>query len=76
MHVYESIRDYINEQKLDPSIIAEQAGIDEQRFSDIMTGESMLYADDFREICIAINATPEEFIRESGNYKYNKRYHR
>lgn len=62
MHVYEKVRAYISDNGYKKVSIARKAGISYHTFDDILNGKQILYADDFRAICIALNVSPEMFI--------------
>lgn len=71
MQVYENIRSYIEETGLRRKDIAEKAGIAETVFTEILNGERILYAEDLKDICMALNVSPELFIgiRDIDNHK-------
>lgn len=62
MHVYEKVRAYLNENGLKQNAVAKKAGISDAAFNAILNGKRTLYADDLREICLALNVSPEKFI--------------
>ena len=62
MKVYEKVRVFIEERGYKQSWIAEKVGMPIDKFTDIMEGRKTLYADDLREICLALNVSPEVFI--------------
>lgn len=62
MKVYEKVREYIKENDLGQNVIAKKAGIPNKRFNAILSGHRIMYADDLRAICIALNVRPEMFI--------------
>lgn len=62
MGVYEKVRSYIDENGLKQVAVAEKAGIPKTTFNAILNGKRILYADDLRAICLALNVSPELFI--------------
>ncbi|MBR6515032.1 MAG: helix-turn-helix transcriptional regulator [Clostridia bacterium] len=62
LRVYEKVRTYIDNNGLKQISIAKKAGIPKSTFNAILNGKRTLYADDLREICIALNVSPELFI--------------
>lgn len=62
MHVYEKVRAYLNENGFKQNAVAKKAGISDAAFNAILNGKRTLYADDLREICLALNVSPEKFI--------------
>lgn len=62
LRVYEKVRTYIDDNGLKQISIAKKAGIPKTTFNAILNGKRTLYADDLREICIALNVSPELFI--------------
>lgn len=62
LRVYEKVRTYIDDNGLKQISIAKKAGIPKSTFNAILNGKRTLYADDLREICIALNVSPELFI--------------
>lgn len=62
MYVYEKVRAYIVESGLKQVAVAKKAGISKATFNAILNGKRTLYADDLRDICLALNVSPEVFI--------------
>lgn len=62
MIVQSRIADYIRENGLKKSYIAEQAGIKQDRFSLIINNHSRLRADELEKICVALKVSPCIFI--------------
>lgn len=62
MPVYQKVRAYIDENGLKQVAVAEKAGIPKNTFNAILNGKRILYADDLRSICLALNVSPELFI--------------
>lgn len=65
MKVYEYIRTYIVENGLEQDAVAKKAGIPGSKFRKLMDGECVLYADELRAICLALNVSPETFLKTS-----------
>ena len=65
MRVYQKVRAYLNDNGIEPQSVAEKIGMSNSTFNTILEGEATLYADDLREICYALNVSPEEFIEVS-----------
>lgn len=63
MSVYKKVHEYIGNNRLNQESIAEKAGIQKDTFNDILAGKCTLYADDLRAICLALNVSPELFIK-------------
>ena len=66
MKVYEKIRDYMTKTGISEAVLAERTGIPESRMSELMNGTRILYADDLKKICLALNVSPEAFMGEEG----------
>lgn len=62
MCVYEKVRAYINENGLKQISVAQRAGISKSTFNAMMNGKRIMYADDLKAICLALNVSPELFI--------------
>lgn len=62
MKVYEKVRAYILERGIKQTVVAERSGIHISTFNAIMNGRRTMYADDFRDICNALDVSPETFI--------------
>ena len=62
MHVYKRVRDYIEENGIQQSVVAQKAGIPNVTFNAIMDGKQTMYADDLKAICVALNVKPETFV--------------
>ncbi len=62
MKVYEKIRTYIEENKLNQIYVAKKAGIPNVTFNAILNGKRTLYADDLRAVCFALEVMPETFL--------------
>ena len=65
MRVYQKVRAYLNDNGIEPQSVAEKIGMSSSTFEAMIEGEATLYADDLREICYALNVSPEEFIEVS-----------
>lgn len=64
MKVHERIRHYINTNGLKMNHIADKAGIELKRFYRIVNGASTMSADEFEDICKALNVEPQYFFKE------------
>lgn len=73
MRVYEKVRAYINEMGYTQAAVAEKAGIPKAAFNAILNGRRVLYADDLKAICLALNVSPELFIEGLTAADKNKR---
>ncbi len=62
MHVYEKVRNYIDDSGYKQITIAKKAGISKTTFNAMLNGKRTMYADDLCAICIALNVSPELFI--------------
>ena len=62
MSVYEKVRAYIDDNGLKQISVAQRAGIPKSTFNAMMNGKRIMYADDLKAICIALNVSPELFI--------------
>ena len=62
MKVYEAVRAYIDHQGIKQTVLAQKAGIATNTLNAMLNGKRTMYADDLREICIALNVSPEMFI--------------
>lgn len=63
MKVYERIFAYINENGIDPDLVAREAGLSYDVFRSMLEGKRILYSDQLRAICIALNVSPELFVK-------------
>lgn len=63
LRVYQKVREYIEEKGIKQVVVAQKAGISKTTFNAIMNGKRTLYADDLRAICIALDVSPEVFIK-------------
>ena len=66
MHVYEKVRDFIDNAGLKQVVVAQKANIPMVTFNAILNGKRKMYADDLRAICLALNVSPEVFIDYKG----------
>lgn len=62
MHVYEKVRAYIDNNGLKQVSVAQKSGIPKTTFNAILNGKRIMYADDLKAICCALNVSPEVFI--------------
>lgn len=63
LRVYQKVRGYIEDKGIKQVVVAQKAGISKTTFNAIMNGKRTLYADDLRAICIALDVSPEVFIK-------------
>lgn len=59
-----AIREYIRERQLDADFISDQAGIERQRFQDILNGTNSLEAVEYFHICRALGVSLNHFAEE------------
>ncbi len=71
MQVYEKVREYITEHGIKQGMVAKKCDISVSTFNAIMNGKRTMYADDLRNICFALNVSPELFI-EYGKFSKEK----
>lgn len=62
MRVFEKVRAYIDKNGLKQISVAQRAGISNSTFNAMMNGKRIMYADDLKAICLALNVSPELFI--------------
>ena len=62
MNTQARIAQYIVDNGIKQSFIAEKSGINKVRLSTILTSKSRMYADEFVKICQVINKTPNDFM--------------
>ena len=62
MSIYLKVLDYINDNDLQLTAVAQKAGIPYATFKKMLSGKKVLYADELRDICRALNVSPETFI--------------
>lgn len=62
MHVYQRINQYLIDNEIEVEDVAEKIGCSVPTLNAMLDGAETLYADDLREICYALNVSPEEFI--------------
>jgi len=62
MCVYQKVRSYLEDNEIESISVAERLKMPIEQFNAILNGTETLYADDLREICYALNVSPEEFI--------------
>ena len=60
--VYQKVRAYIEDNGYKQLAVAQKAGISKVTFNAMMNGKRIMYADDLRAICLALNVSPEVFI--------------
>ncbi len=62
MLVYEKIRSYMERYGIKQSVVARKCNLTPSTFNAIMNGHRKMYAEDLRNICLALNVSPEVFI--------------
>ena len=62
MEVYQKVAHYIAENGLDIALIAEKATIPEPDFRAMLEGSKTMDAVDLRNLCLAMNVSPEVFV--------------
>ena len=62
MEVYKKVRAYIEANGYKQIAVVKRAGISKVTFNAMMNGKRIMYADDLRAICLALNVSPEVFI--------------
>lgn len=72
MCVYEKVRAYIDENGIKQVSVAQRAGIPKSTFNAMMNGKRIMYADDLKAICLALNVSPELFIEINKKSVKNK----
>ena len=65
MEVYQKVAQYIVENRLDISFIAETATIPEADIRAMLDGSRTMDAVDLRNLCLAMNVSPEVFVDTS-----------
>lgn len=67
MLVYEKVRQYIDEHGIRQSFVAKKCNISTTTFNAMMNGKRKMYADDLRDICYALQVSPETFVEYQDN---------
>ena len=62
MLVHEKVHRYIQERDMDIRELATKCHIPYQAFVDMMNGKRKMYAEDLRNVCHALEVSPEKFI--------------
>ena len=62
MGVYQKVRAYIDDNGIKQTAIAKKTGMSLQTLNNILNGKRVMYADDLRAICYALNVSSEMFI--------------
>ena len=62
MLVYEKVKAYMTEHGIKQSVIAVKCDLSASTFNAIMNGKRKMYAEDLRNICFALEVSPEIFI--------------
>lgn len=63
MDTQNRIAQYITDNGIKQSFVADKSGINKVRLSVILTGKSRMFADEFVKICQALNKTPNDFMK-------------
>ncbi len=65
MIVESNIAKYLRQERkeLKQRCVAEQIGIKQARFSQMMNGHAEMKADEFMKLCFFLNVSPEVFIK-------------
>lgn len=66
VHVYQKVKQYLEEHGIRQSFVAEKCGISTSTFNSMLNGKRKMYAEDLRMICYALEVPPEAFIEYSG----------
>lgn len=62
MYVYERVKRYIKENSLEQDDIARKARIPRSAFHAMLNGRKIMYAEDLRAVCYALNVSADLFI--------------
>ena len=62
MKVHEKIKAYIVANGIATDTLSKSTGIPQDRLRPLLNGEETLYAQDLKDICLALNVSPETFI--------------
>jgi transcriptional regulator with XRE-family HTH domain len=62
MLVYEKVKAYMTEHGIKQNAIAVKCDLSASTFNAIMNGKRKMYAEDLRNICYALEVSPEIFI--------------
>ncbi len=66
MLVYEKVRLYLKDHGIQQRFVAEKCNISQSTFNAMLNGKRKMYAEDLRQICYALNVSPEVFIEVKG----------
>ena len=66
MKVHERINVYIAANGVTPDALSKSTGIHQDRLGSMLSGKETLYAKDLKAICLALNVSPETFIKTLG----------
>ena len=61
--VQSSLREYVKANGIKQRFIAQATGLKEYHISDIFCGRCKMSADEFVLICIALNKSPNDFVK-------------
>ena len=63
MEVQNRVADYIRNMGIKQSVLCEKTGIRSDAMSAMLTKKRKMTADEFEKICIALEKTPNDFMR-------------
>ena len=66
MKVHERINGYITANGITTDALSNRTGIPKDRLGAMLGGKETLYAKDLKAICLALNVSPETFIKTLG----------
>lgn len=66
MLVYQKVKQYLESHGIRQSFVAEKCNISLSTFNAMLNGKRRMYAEDLRQICYALNVSPEVFIEVKG----------
>ena len=66
MLVYQKVKQYLEDHGIRQSFVAEKCNISLSTFNAMLNGKRRMYAEDLRQICYALNVSPEVFIEVKG----------
>ena len=66
MKVHERINGYIAANGITTDALSNRTGIPKDRLGAMLSGKETLYAKDLKAICLALNVSPETFIKTLG----------
>lgn len=63
MEVQNRVATYVRKMGIKQSVLCEKTGIRNDTMSAMLTGKRKMTADEFEKICIALEKTPNDFMR-------------